>query len=485
MGLPEDLSKQELEFWSWLTNSHILPDPLEFSPSRRKKNYRLVSTDEIRPLIADAFQKGDSQLADNLLEIASKQQITSDEIIRKSSRLKIGEYLKLLYIKILEETSFSDVIVKILTPYSKKYLDEFSSKWKTQLTNSNDKIEHLYNLIKSWDEMSPESRTRAVDMGLQGYEGKKEVFAEYPYKLDEVKEFLPMYFFSELDRLHQFDDGSEYIKRPRVYEYFENKWRMEIDEYPIGKIWINVSVDEQDHDILFFKPVLKLLNHLNTEEQLDLFEKYGERDVLNFVNLFKIYPEGEENQYQGSFEEDGIKDISFRAEIPLPVCSVKVEGADNFNPRPQEDSIYEENLYRVFGYIKYLIKSLGESVDFGLIKLFEGDDQKYGQIGEEYPKRIRRLQIYLRSNTWGEFFKIATRLAKPEDFLTIKKINLYRNRILNYFKVETFVTDLVYASITHRSVVSYYVGKDVWRFLPIMLKEQDWYNIANSYLSNL
>ena len=57
-------------------------------------------------------------------------------------------------------------------------------------------------------------------------------------------------------------------------------------------------------------------------------------------------------------------------------------------------------------------------------------------------------------------------------------------RILNYGIVESFVGDLVDASIKRRSVVSFYVSKDVWRFLPLVLKEKDWYAIADLYLSS-
>ena len=145
--IPEITSKEELELWSWLTESYILPDPLDFGPSRKgSKGFRLVSTEEIKRLIADAFDKGDSILAEKLLEVASESQPMSNEIIRKSIRLRTGEYLKLLYIKLLEETSFSDVIVRILMPYTKEYLESFRSKWQDKLTNSSYRVEHLLSL---------------------------------------------------------------------------------------------------------------------------------------------------------------------------------------------------------------------------------------------------------------------------------------------------------------------------------------------------
>jgi len=484
MDIPGDLSKHEVEFWSWLTESHILPEPLEFKPSKKNTSYRLVSTEEIRQLIADAFEKGNSQLADNLLEIASRQQLMSDEIIRKSSRLKTGEYLKLLYIKLLEDTSFSDVIVKILTPYTKKYLEEFRIKWKEQLTQSTERIEHLFSLIESWDKMSPESRSRAVDMGLQVYEGKREIPLDYPYTLDVIKEFIPDYYLSELERKLLFDEGTVYRIKSRVYDEFVKRWRKDLDEYPIGNLSLNVSLDEQDNNRLFFEPTLRLSTLLTYEEQLQLFEKYGERDVVGFINLFNVYSGGEKINYMGSLGDEEVRDIFFWIDINLPGCSVTIEDAINFVIDNQKDSVFIDNLYRDYQVLTGMVKSLSKSVELDTSKFFERDNKQLERNREKTRNKLVPLHHYLRSDTWNEFFKVVTRLAKPDDFITIKKINVYRNRILHYFKVESFVYDLVQTSVTRRSVVSFYVSKDVWRFLPLVLKEQDWYDIAESYLSN-
>ncbi|MFX0206250.1 MAG: hypothetical protein ACFFDT_09700, partial [Candidatus Hodarchaeota archaeon] len=302
MDIPKGLSRQEVEFWAWLTESYILPGALESKLSKNIASYRLVSTNEIRQLIADAFEKRDSKLADNLLEIASKQQLMSYEIIRKSSRLKTGEYLKLLYIKLLEDTSFSDIIIKILKPYTKKYLEQFRTKWKEQLTQSTERVEHLFRLTESWDEMSPESRSRAVDMGLQDYEGKKEIPMDYPYTHDMIKEFLPDFYLSELNRKLLFDEGPVYRERSRVYDEFEKRWKEDLEKHPIGNLSLNVSIDEKDRNRLFFRPTVRLSTHLYYEEQLELFEKYGERDVVGFVNLFNVSSGGEKISYRGSLD---------------------------------------------------------------------------------------------------------------------------------------------------------------------------------------
>jgi len=488
MDIPEGLSKQEVEFWAWLTESYILPDPLDFGSSRKgSKGFRLVSTEEIKQLIADAFDKGDSLMAEKLLEIASELLPMSDEIIRKSIRLRTGEYLKLLYIKLLEETSFSDVIVKILMPYTKEYLESFKSKWKDKLTNSSDRVEHLLSLIESWDDMSPESRTRAVDMGLSLYEGINDIQPDYPYKLEEVNTALSDFIISELERKLLYDGGAIYRERSRVYDEFEKMWRSELEENPLAYISLNVYIDHSNANILLFNPKARLSRHLTDEEQLNLFDTYGERDVVGFIRLFNVYSGTEKVDYRGSLSDEEIRRIYFWIDVDLPMCSVTIENANNYNVSCLLQSGFIENIRLDSNKLMSLVTSLGKSIEIDTSSYFAKDDERFLRSMKENESEFDTfvpLIDYARSSTWIEFLKLATRLAKPSDFITIKNINSYRNRILNYGIVKTFITDLVDASVKRRSVVSFYVSKDVWRFLPLLLKEKDWYTMADLYLSS-
>lgn len=483
MELPSDLSKKEIEFWSWLTESYIIPEPLDFDPSKKTKKVRLVTTEEIRQLIANAFDNGNSQLADNLLEIASTKQLVSEEIFRKSSRLKTGEYLKLLYLKLLEDTSFSDVIVKILMPYTKKYLENFKNKWQKQLTQSDDRIGHLFRLIESWDEMSPESRSRAVDMGLRDFEGKREIAVDYPYDLKDIKTFLPDYFLSEVERELGLGDNSKYLELQNLFPEFKEKWREELNEYPLGNVTLNVSLDESNRNKLVFEPTIRLFRHLYREEQLELFEKYGERVVLGLINLFMAHSGRELVEFGGSLDDD-TRDISFNIEIKLPSCVVNIEDADDYQPRSLETSDFVEKLESDARRLSVLVRSLCKKIDFDESKIFEKENQRYRENLEKGRGELRSLHIFIRSKTWDEFLKLVTRLASIDDFAAIKSINSIRNRILNFFKVEILMLNVVESSIERRSVVSFYVSKDVWRFLPIVLKEHDWFTIADQYVSS-
>ena len=483
MEIPSDLTKKEIEFWSWLTESYLIPEPLDFNPSKKTNKVRLVTTEGIRQLIADAFDSGNSQLADKLLEIASTKQLISNEILRKSSRLKTGEYLKLLYLKLLEDTSFSDVIVKILMPYTKKYLENFKNKWQKQLTKSDDRIGHLFHLIESWDEMSPESRSRAVDMGLRDFEGKKEIAVDYPYNLDELKTFLPEYYLSEIERELGLGDDSKYLEIQNIIPEFEEKWRKELDEYPLGNIYLNVSIDESNRNKLVFEPTVRFSRHLYREEQLELFEKYGERVVLGLINLFMDHSGRERVEFGGSLDDDA-RDISFYIEIKLPTCVVTIEDAEDYLPRIIETPDFVEKIDGDERRLSALVSSLCKKIDIDESNFFEKDNQRHRKNLEKGRGALFALHNYMKSKTWDEFLKLVTRLASIDDFSTIKSINSIRNRILNFFKVEILVQNLVDSSIERRSVVSYYVSKDVWRFLPIVLKEHDWFTIADLYLSS-
>ena len=485
MNIPKDLSKKEIEFWSWLTESYVLPDPLEFTPSKKVSKYQLVTTEEIRQLIADAFDKGNTQLADSLLEIASKREVLSDELVRKSSRLKTGEYLKLLYIKLLEETSFSEIIIKILMPYSRNYLDSFSRKYTEYISQHKDRINHLYKLIDKWDEMSPESRSRAVDMGLQDFEGTKDIPIDYPYKLEEAKNYLPDFYLGELDRKLQFTDGAVYRPKTKVNAEFEKRWRDELDEYPLGNIILNVSINEKDNNQLLFKPTVRLSRNLDYDELMKLFEEYGENNVVGYINLFTVYVGGKQVDYLNTFELKEYDHVFFWTDIDLPSCQVTIRDAENYEIEFIEQTDYSENLYRDHYVLDRMVESLCKKIGIDHANSLEKDKKQLQKDLEKGRNELYSLHQYMRSDTWNNFLKLTTRLAEPEDFQSIKKISTYRNQILNYFKVEDLIYNLVTSSINRRSVVSFYVNTDVWRFLPLVLKEQDWFNIAELYLASL
>jgi predicted CopG family antitoxin len=477
--------KDEAEFWAWITEAHAVPESLIQSPEdKTEQGYRVLSADELKQLIANAFDKGNQQLADRLLSIVSQPQQVSDELIRKSLRLKTGEYLKLLYAKLLEKTSFSDILIRILTPKAKAYLESLLSRHPDQLSGNN-RLEHLQSLVESWIDMSPDSRSRAVDMGLRDYEGKTDIQPDYPYQLDQIKTSLSDFILNGLEKKLLYVDGPIFRERSRAYEEFRQQWEEELKENPLGEIYLGVAIDPTSVSRLIFQPTCILRSFLTVEQQQDLFEKYGENDINSFLSMFNVSSDLKKINYLGSCTDGGLRDVSFWIEIELPKCGVIIENAESFYPRSILQPEIADNLDRDFDEMMRLTVALGKNLGLDASNYFTKENEHlHNMAKEDNVVNISAITYHVHSRTWNDFLKLATKLSKtPEDFLAIKKINSNRNKILGYGEVQVFVEDMVQASIQRRSVVSFYVSKDVWRFLPWVIKEQDWFAATNEYLN--
>jgi len=477
------IQKDEAEFWAWITESFAVPESLTQNPEKTKQGYHIFSTEEVKQLIANAFEKGDQRLADMLLEIVSQPQQISNEIIRKSMRLKPGEYMKLLYLKLREKTSFSDIIVKILAPKAKTYLVSLQEKYPAKILD-NSRLEHLRNLVESWSDMSPDTRSRAVDMGLRDYEGKDNIQLEYPYQLDKIKTPLSDYILNGLEKKLLYDGGALFRVRSRVYNEFRQRWEDELKENPLGELYLGVSIDPTNTSRLFFQPNCILRSFLAVEQQQNLFEKYGEDDLISFLNMFNVSSGLKKIKYLGSETEGGICDISLWIEIELPKCSVTIESAENFFPKSILQPEIANNLNQDFRELLRLAESLGKKLGLDFDKSFSNENERLLKVDEgDMLASTSAITHHVNSTTWNDFLKLATQLSKtPDEFLAIKKINSCRNKIGGFWILQGFVEDMVQASVQKRSVVSFYVSKDVWRFLPWVIKEQNWYVVTDEYL---
>jgi len=473
--------EKEAEFWAWLTEGHIISELLAPQPSgKANQRLRVVSTEEIKQLITDALDKGDKLLINKLLEIASQPQPLSSDLIRKSVRVGNGEYLKLLYVKLLEQTSFSEVIVHMLVPYAMDYLNSFRSQHEKELEDKSPRLNHLIALIESWQSMSPESRSRAVDMGIYDYEGMKEVSPDYPYKLDDIKATLSRFIFGELEK--EFS-GAIHYKRTEVYEEFKKEWSKELSEAPLSLMTLEASIDPGDTNRVVFTPKAYLTKRLTVEDQEKLFEKYGEDDVVSFVQRYTPGASGNEKEpYVGLRTEGGLRDITLYREVSLPACSAHVRDPIHFEVEDTPTKILLERIEKDSIQLRMLIEALCKRVDIDVASFFGKEFENIRELRENAYVAATWLA---RSETLTNFLKIATKLAKTtDDFSMIGMINSCRNRIIDDGIVQGFVWDLVDSSVKRRSVVSFYVSKDVWRFLPLAIKGKDWITIANNYLAS-
>lgn len=473
--------EKEAAFWAWLTEGHVISEPLVPQPSdKTNQKLRVVSTEEIKELIADAIDKGDESLVNKLLEIASQPQPLSNDLIRKSVRVGNGEYLKLLYVKLLEKTSFSEVIVRMLVPYAKDYLNSFKNQHKREVDES-PRLDHLDSLIESWQSMSPESRSRAVDMGIFDYEGMKEVLPDYPHKLDDIKATLSRFIFGELEK--EFSSAVHY-KRTQVYEEFKKEWIRELNENPLGSMMLEASIDPEDTDRVIFTPKICLSKRLTVEYQEKLFEKYGELDVLDFVNRYMPpTSSNEEMPYMGLRAEGGLSETTIYREVSLPACSARVQDPVRFEVEDPPLATLLERIEKDSIQLRLLVQNLGKRLDIDVSNFFMREFETVRKMVRDNP--YGAAVMLARSETLTNFLKIATKLAKTsDDFSNIGMINSCRNRISDEGIIRNFVWDLVDSSIKRRSVVSFHVSRDVWRFLPLAIEGKDWITIANNYLAS-
>ncbi len=472
--------EKEAEFWAWLTEGHVIPEPLASqSISKPNQGFRVVSTEEIKLLITDALDKGNEAQVNQLLEIASQPQPLSNELLRKSLRIGNGEYLKLLYVKLLENTSFSDVIVRMLTPYAINYLSAFKGEHKLELGKENQRLDHLMSLIKSWQTISPESRSRAVDMGLIEFEGTNELPPDFPHKLDDVKTAISRVIIGELER-ELF--GSFPQDANKVYEDFRREWSREISENPLNGLTLEASIDQEDTNKVIFTPKVSLFRRLTVEDQEKLFDKFGELDVFDFIrNFMKKNQDKEDSNYLGARQDGQLQEICLHREVSLPACSARIENAVNFEVKDTASAIMLERIEQDAITLRTITETLGRNVGINTDNFFIDEFKIMRELSKD--KEYEACTILARSGTLTSFLKIATKLAKTtDDFSLIGRINSCRNRIVDYEKAQNFVCDLVDFSIRRRSVVSFYVNKDVWRFLSMVMKEKNWITLVNAYL---
>jgi hypothetical protein len=472
--------EKEAEFWAWLTDGHVVTEPtVSQSSDKPAQGFRVVSTEEIKVLITDALDKGNEAKVNQLLEIASQPQPLSSELIRKSLRVGNGEYLKLLYVKLLENTSFSDVIIRMLTPYAINYLSAFKCEHEPELGKENQRLNHLMSLIKSWQTISPESRSRAVDMGLVEFEGTNELLADFPHKLEDVKTSISQVIIGELER-ELF--GSFPEDKNRVYEEFKREWSQEITEDPLTGMTLEASIDQGDTNKVLFTPKIVLFRRLTVEEQESLFDKFGELAVLDFVRNFMEKNKGkEEGNYLGARQDGKLQEICLHREVSLPTCSACICDANNFEVKDIASAIMLKRIEQDAITLRTLSETLGKQVGINIDNFFADEFKIMHALHKE--QEYEACIILARSGTLTSFLKLATKLAKTaKDFSLIGMINSYRNRIVDYEKAQSFVCDLVDFSIRRRSVVSFYVNKDVWRFLSMAMRVKNWITIVNAYL---
>jgi hypothetical protein len=299
--------------------------------------------------------------------------------------------------------------------------------------------------------------------------------------LDDIKKTLSRFVIGELER--EFS-GSIHYRRTEVYEEFKREWSKELSENPLNYMTLEVSIDPADTNRVVFTPKVYLMKRLTVEYQEKLFEKYGEADVVDFVGQYMQAASDEEKElYTGLTAEGDLHEITIHREITLPSCSAYVKDPSHFEVEQPSQDILLKRIEKDSMQLNALIKALGKRLEVNVGNFFVKEFEHMRQMGRE--DDYVAATMLARSGTLTDFLKIATKLAKTtDDFSMIGMINSLRNRIIDDRIVQDFVSDLVDSSIKRRSVVSFYVSRDVWRFLPMAIKGRDWITIADNYLDS-
>lgn len=474
--------EKEAEFWAWLTEGHVIPEPLASQSSGKPaQGFRVVSIEEIKQLITDAFEKREDTQVNYLLGLAAQSQPFSNDLIRKSMRVGSGEYLKLWYVKLLEKTSFSDVIVRMLIPIAIDYLSAYKKNRQQEIGEENKRLKHLLQLLEQWPNISPESRERAVDMRLADFEMDHELLPNTPRYIENIKNSVSRVILSELEN-QLFPQPFERARGKDVFEELKQEWAKDLVENPLFSMTLEASIEAGDSNKVIFKPNVVLSKRLTVDDQERLFDKYGERHAVYFINEFTQKDSNKEAKlYRGSEEE--LQEICIYRQIYLPFCYANVLDSENFEVKGFASASTVKKINQDAIRLRVLIEDLGKRIDIDANNFFVHEYKYLRELPtDEDPEAPL---VFARSEKLTNFLKIATKLAKgTDDFVYIAEINSCRNRILDNVRTQSFVGDLVESSIRRRSVVSFYVNEDVWRFLPLAIKGKNWISIADVYLES-
>lgn len=518
VSVPSEFSvgeKAKAEFWAWLVDGYAV-----FSSSADKRSGKsklateqrivVVSKEEIKALIQEALRGNDQFRAHELLETASTPPPqVSNEMVRKSIRVGSGEYARLLYLKILERTSFADIIMKVLLASTKELVLKLKSQFYGHSFTVANRLDHLISLIETWVEDKPESRARAANWGSWGKERPLPTSQPIPANEWDIDEWSvpeghrptyylePFYQNQDIERvktafinfmltdllIKASGDDSDVVSS-KLYEEFKEEWRNEMDKRFESLLYLCASVDQNSPDLLFTLGFY-VTTSFNADRELELFAKYGQEEVMEFVNKLWLggEPVGDTRKYEGITTSKEYKQeiasmpldpetgrhlrVTIGTDVEFPVCIIRAKDPSSIEP-------------------EYLVTETPPALDKDK-KLFESLLRKIAdRIGYNDATKIKLLSRPFVPLSDSDFIKEAINKATgSEDFKDVNKLLMINNRFRDYAKITAFGEDLVLSTLRRYSVVSFYVNPDIWRLLPLVLENKNWITLVDEYLKNI
>lgn len=513
--------KAEAEFWAWLTEGHVTPSEIAKRSDNSKSERKIIvlSNDEIKDAIQNALSNNDMLGVQELLEIASKpSEGLSKDISRKSVRVGKGEYVKLLYVKTLERTSFADVIVRILLQPCKKTVEELKSKFYGHSFSVANKLDHLMTSIEDWEMEKPESRASIAEWGPPRHsyspkepdqrandwdgcvateEAKPSVWLNFLYppveEIDKIREVFSRFALYYL--IMKITDGDYSKPISGLFEEFKDGWKQQIEEQflnskGIENVGLRATTDEEDQKLQFTLDFV-VVTSFNAKKEQELFDKYGPEEVKEFVN--KIILPGTEflvnGRYEGitnaeeykrhidprPFEESDRGPIYIGAHIEFPCCKATANDPEEFELERISDLPigFQTDQQQLKAMVLKIATKVGRA--HIIEKLVENRKK------QEVEDSVRDYAEY-DSYAHALLPEAVKKANTPDDYKEINNLILTSNKFHDYNHIVSFSERLIENTLSHYSVVSFYINADLWRLMPLVLEKTNWIALVDEYL---
>jgi hypothetical protein len=505
--------RSKAELWAWLTGGYAV----SLDSAKRKAEHKItvLSKDAVKTAIQEALSRSDSEVAQELLDAASKpDEEASNEIVRKSVRVLPGEYVKLLYVKMQERSSFADVMMKVLKDPCKEMAGQFKSQLDGKQSQAASRINHLLEVIDRWEKEKPESRAQVAEWGdlsqkagsIRVSEPYKEQRANDWEELEDSIEIentshmmvTPYYTkslmepkrieaiesaFSRLaltDLLIKSAGGD--ITKPvnKLYYEFKDLWIGDLKEKSISDQFTIYAVTQNNNvkQEIFFDVYFQLSTFFTAEREMSLFSKYGEEIVNEFVERVKLYKGAtncflSEGQYRGITNSDRWK-----------------SGLEDGSHLPIGTAI-EFNCTKIFASNR---KGFGRDSDWPSThpEIMDNNKQQFDLILHRIAEKIGFTQFLDQKSEYLDLAckadqliaKALDKASTPEDYREINNLLTLKNIYWDYREIIEYIEEVVMSTMNHHSVVSFYVNNDLWRLVPLVLEQKNWATLVDDYLKS-
>jgi len=521
--------KTEAEFWAWLIEGYTLvADPSKSSnEAKPDRKIAVLSKDDIKLKIQEAMKKNERQQVQELLEIAARpSEGLSKEMVRKSVRVGSGEYVKLLYVKILERTSFAEVIMNVLLKPCKMKVEELKSKFYGHSFPIANKLDHLIKAIDGWETEKPESRASMAEWGEWGkvlhssslpktpqvranewdYRDRGSIDGGKPFSwltpfyppslqqeenLERTKAALSRFAFTDIMAKLT---GGDYDKPVSgIFDEFKDEWKQQIEKEFPDQVGVRATIENKDQNLLF-SFLFTVVTSFNAKREQELFDKYGQEEAKDFVNKIllsggelvsgKCQYEGITNseKYKGLIDPRRVEEADFGSFniyigtiVEFPCCRVIIDNPGLFQLErvPDVPSGFENDRQQLKTMVLKMSDKIGRR---DLVEKVKGFANKRGS------KELDDADFsFLVSNIIPE---AVSKASSSDDYREINNLVMIENKLSNYHTLMGFTEELVESTLSHYSVVSFYVNRDLWRLVPLVLEGKNWITLVDEYLKD-